>query len=90
MVSARVTTVTPEERWRIPIGVAVVLRVIPGSIGRWKWKSCSPCRIAPSSSPGITCMLAIPAAWKAGTIANTGGAISPAACAAIGSLVAAA
>ena len=34
-VSARVTTVTPEERWRIPIGAAVVLSVIPGSIGRW-------------------------------------------------------
>ena len=35
-------------------------------------------------------MLAIPAAWKAGTIANTGGAMSPAAWAAIESLVAAA
>ena len=74
----------------MPIGVAVVLSVIPGSIGRWKWRSCSPCRIAPSSSPGITCMLAIPEAWKAGTTENTGGAISPAACGAIESLVAAA
>ena len=34
-VSARVTTVTPEERWRMPIGAAVVLSFIPGSIGRW-------------------------------------------------------
>ena len=33
-VSARVTTVTPEERWRMPIGAAVVLSFIPGSIGR--------------------------------------------------------
>ena len=38
----------------MPIGVPIVLSVIPGSIGRWKWKSCSPCRIAPRSSPGIT------------------------------------
>jgi hypothetical protein len=30
-----VTTVTPEERWRMPIGEAVVLSFIPGSIGRW-------------------------------------------------------
>ena len=34
-VSARVTTVTPEERWRMPIGAAFVLSFIPGSIGRW-------------------------------------------------------
>ena len=34
-------------------------------------------------------MLAMPAAWKAGTIANTGGAISPSAWAGIESLVAA-
>jgi hypothetical protein len=89
-VSDLTTTVTPEDRWRMPMGVEVVVSVIPGSMGLWKWKSCSPWRIAPISSPGITDMAAMPIAWKAGTIENTGGASSPAACWGIASFVAAA
>ena len=74
----------------MPIGVEIVSSSMPGSIGWWKWKSCSPWRIAPSSSCGITDSAAMPIAWNAGTIENTGGASSPEACCGIASLVAAA
>ena len=79
-MSERTTTVTPEERWRIPIGVETVSSSMPGWIGAWKWKSCSPWRIMPSSSCGITESAAMPIAWNAGTIEKTGGASSPEAC----------
>src|SRR5271168_970700 len=62
----------------------------PGCIGRWKWKSCSPCTIRGIASTGITSTAGVSSASNTGTIANTGGATSPLRCASIGSLVAAA
>src|SRR4051794_41768533 len=76
-VTALATTCTPLRVPCTPTGAARDTSVIPGTIGWWKRKSCSPCTTVMNSSPGTTSPIDGPSTSKTGTIAKTGGGGSP-------------
>src|SRR3954452_12048632 len=76
-VIALATTCTPLRAPCTPTVAARDKSVIPGTIGWWKRKSCSPCTTVISSSPGTTLTIDGPRTSKTGTTAKTGGATSP-------------
>src|SRR4051794_41707933 len=76
-VIALATTCTPLRAPWTPTGAARDTSVIPGTIGWWKRKSCSPCTTVMNSSPGTTVPIDGPSTSKTGTTAKTGGGTFP-------------
>src|SRR5947199_313061 len=73
-VSSLVDSVVPDDLETKPTGAALEIRVMPGTIGRWKIMSCSPWTTNGIRSCGATASVAGISDSNTGTMANTGGA----------------